>query len=192
MTTREGRRVQAGRRASAGGGVTTRDLADSSGDMAALSRRFPPRPAQDEGWPATSQRRGRVLARLLAAPFTAGSPSLHSSRRIGLTKLVHWLEQQPGRTWQERWVASGADAAGNLTWRELAASWLRDTGRASASPRTDFIVLGRGVLLLPMGYFGDDRAPGTGWLEPCARSNWNEPASFRRRLGRLAAGRWRR
>src|SRR5215472_3049555 len=161
MTTREGRRVQADRRASAGGGVTTRDLAGSSGDMAALSRRFPPRPAQDEGWPATSQRRGHVLARLLAAPFTAGSPSLHSSRRIGLTKLVQWLEQHPGRTWQERWVASGADAAGNLAWRELAASWLRDTGRASASPRTDFIALGRGVLLL---ICGDVIRPSLAWL----------------------------
>jgi integrase len=163
MTTREGRRAQAGRRASADGGVTTRDLADGKpgGDMAALSRRFPPRPAQVEGWPASSQRRGHVLARLFAAPFTAGSPSLHSSQRIGLTKLVHWLEQHPGRTWQERWLASGADAAGNLAWRELAASWLRDAGRASASPRADFIALGRGVLLL---ICGDVIRPSLRWL----------------------------
>ena len=38
--------------------------------MTGLSQRFPPRPAQD-GWPATRQRRGYVLARLLAPPFTA-------------------------------------------------------------------------------------------------------------------------
>ena len=47
--------------------------------MAGLSRRFPPRPAQD-GWPATSQRRGHVLARLFAPLFTAGRENLQSSR----------------------------------------------------------------------------------------------------------------
>jgi hypothetical protein len=67
-----------------------------------------------------------------------------SPARIGLTKLLHWLGEQPGRTWQQRWVASGADAAGNLGWRELAGKWLRDTGWASGNPRTGFIALGRG------------------------------------------------
>ena len=129
--------------------------------MAGLSRRFPPRPAQDGGWPATSQRRGYVLARLFAPPFTAGRDKLQSSRRIGLTKLVHWLEEQPGRTWQDRWVTSGADAAGNLAWREMAASWLRSTGWASGNPRTDFIALGRGVLSL---ICGDVIRPSLPWL----------------------------
>jgi hypothetical protein len=87
--------------------------------MAGLSRRFPPR-APGADWPVTGQRRGHVLARLFTPPFTAGRNDMQSSRRIGLTKLLHWLEEQPGRTWQQRWVASGADAAGNLGWRELA------------------------------------------------------------------------
>ena len=123
MTTREGRRAQDRRRASQDSRVTTRDHACDRPDsqMAGLSRRFPPRPAQD-GWPETSQRRGHVLARLFAAPFTADRDGQQSSRRTGLTKLVHWLEEQPGRTWQDRWVASGADAAGNLagTGRSMA------------------------------------------------------------------------
>ena len=163
MTTREGRRVQAGRPAPEDGGVTTRDHAGDRPDsqLACLARRFPPRPAQDHGWPATSQRRGHVLARLFAPPFTAGRDGLQSSRRIGLTKLVHWLEEQPGRTWQDRWVASGADAAGNLAWRELAAAWLRDTGWASGNPRTDFIALGRGILPL---ICGDVIRPSLAWL----------------------------
>ncbi|HUL25346.1 MAG TPA: hypothetical protein VLW44_06210, partial [Streptosporangiaceae bacterium] len=162
MTTREGRRVQADRRASAGGTATAGDQAGDrpGGQMAGLSRRFPPR-APGEDWPATGQRRGHVLARLFGAPFTDGRDKLQSSRRIGLTKLVHWLEAQPGRTWQDRWVASGADAAGNLGWRELAGSWLRGTGWASANPRTDFIALGRGVLPL---ICGDVIRPGLGWL----------------------------
>ena len=162
MTTREGRRVQADRRAAAGGRATAWDHAGDgpAGQMAGLSRRFPPR-ALEEDWPATGQRRGHVLARLFAPPFTADRDKLQSSRRIGLTKLVHWLEAQPGRTWQDRWVASGADAAGNLGWRELAGSWLRDTGRASGNPRTDFIALGRGVLPL---ICGDVIRPSLGWL----------------------------
>ena len=163
MTTREGRRAQARRRASQDGRVTTRDHAGEGpeGQMAGLSRRFPPRPAQDGGWPETSQRRGHVLARLFAAPFTADRDEQQSSRRIGLTKLVHWLEEQPGRTWQDRWVASGADAAGNLAWRGLAASWLRGTGWASTNPRTDFIALGRGLLPL---ICGDVIRPSLPWL----------------------------
>ena len=162
MTTREGRRVQAGRHASAGGRATARDHAGDrpEGQMAGLSRRFPPR-ALEADWPATGQRRGHVLARLFAPPFTAGRDKLQSSRRIGLTKLVHWLEEQPGRTWQDRWVASGADAAGNLGWRELAGSWLRGTGWASGNPRTDFIALGRGVLPL---ICGDVIRPSLSWL----------------------------
>ena len=73
MTTREGRRVQADRRAAAGGGATARDHAGDGpeGQMAGLSRRFPPR-APEADWPATGQRRGHVLARLFAPPFTAG------------------------------------------------------------------------------------------------------------------------
>jgi len=162
MTTREGRRVQADRRAAAGGRATAWDHAGDgpAGQMAGLSRRFPPR-ALEEDWPATGQRRGHVLARLFAPPFTADRDKLQSSRRIGLTKLVHWLEAQPGRTWQDRWVASGAGAAGNLEWRELAGSWLRGTGWASGNPRTDFIALGRGVLPL---ICGDVIRPSLGWL----------------------------
>ena len=162
MTTREGRRVQADRHAAAGGRATARDHAGdrSEGQMAGLSRRFPPR-ALEADWPVTGQRRGHVLARLFAPPFTADQNDMQSSRRIGLTKLLHWLEEQPGRTWQQRWVASGADAAGSLGWRELAGKWLRDTGWASGNPRTDFIALGRGVLPL---ICGDVIRPSLSWL----------------------------
>ncbi len=187
MTTREGRRVQSGRRASAGGGVTTQDVAGGKpgGEVAALPPRFLPRPAHGEGWPATSQRRGQVLARLLASPFTTGNPGMQSSRRIGLTKLMQWLQEQPGDTWQDRWVASGADAAGNLAWRGLAASWLRQTGRASGNPRTDFIALGRGVLPL---ICGDVIRPSLAWLlTPSAPKNLAAEMARSRDPGGFAA-----
>ena len=46
--------------------------------MAELSRRFPSRPALESDWPVTGQRRGHVLARLLAPPFTDGGDKLSS------------------------------------------------------------------------------------------------------------------
>jgi hypothetical protein len=40
------------------------------------------------------------------------------TRRRGPNKLLDWLQRQPGGTWQERWLASGADAAG-FDWADL-------------------------------------------------------------------------
>jgi len=44
--------------------------------------------------------------------------SRDKTRRRGLAKLLDWLQGKPGDTWQERWLASGADAAGS-GWTEL-------------------------------------------------------------------------
>jgi hypothetical protein len=35
-----------------------------------------------------------------------------------LTKLQDWLQRQPGDTWQDRWLASGANTAG-FDWADL-------------------------------------------------------------------------
>jgi hypothetical protein len=45
-----------------------------------------------------------------------------------VTALLDWLGAQPGQTWQDRWLASGADAAG-AAWRDIPAQWLRASGR---------------------------------------------------------------
>lgn len=45
-----------------------------------------------------------------------------------LTRVLDWLSAQPGDTWQQRWLSSGADAAGNVGWRDAAVSWLRTDG----------------------------------------------------------------
>ncbi|MGW3635836.1 hypothetical protein ACWD7F_37970 [Streptomyces sp. NPDC005122] len=62
-------------------------------------------------WLQAEEPRGRVLERTLALPFTADSDANQHSRQRGLVKLLDWLEDQPGRTWQDRWLASGADEA---------------------------------------------------------------------------------
>lgn len=77
-----------------------------------LLQRFPPRPVPG-GWAMTVQPKQQVISRLLAAPFAAESAHLQRDRRRGLIRVLGWLEQQPGDTWQDRWITSGADAEGN-------------------------------------------------------------------------------
>jgi integrase len=81
--------------------------------------RFPPRPAAAE-WPATAGSRDQTAERLAGLlPGKAGA----------LEALLDWLEGQDGSSWQQRWLASGADTAG-AAWWQLARDWLhRRPGR---------------------------------------------------------------
>ncbi|MGH2705522.1 MAG: hypothetical protein ACRDJ4_10640 [Actinomycetota bacterium] len=93
----------------------------------AARTRFPPRlPVAD--WPATRQSREEILRQLTSAPFVLEKANSQQIRRNGVSLLLDWLVDQPGETWQERWQASGADAAG-ATWRQLSTKWLHDRGR---------------------------------------------------------------
>ena len=93
---------------------------------AAARARFPARPVP-AAWPATAQSRQQVQEQLTHAPFTAGNATTEKIRRRGLRLVLDWLEDQPGATWQERWLASGAEAAG-AAWRDVPARWLREQG----------------------------------------------------------------
>jgi integrase len=81
------------------------------------------------GWPATCQEREAVWARLTGAPFAPVTPGGRhpGAYRRGLGLLLDWLEAQPGPTWQDRWLVSGADAAGR-SWRQIPLTWLRERG----------------------------------------------------------------
>jgi hypothetical protein len=77
----------------------------------ALPARFPARPVA-ASWPGTGQGRARVIELVNRASSAVPEPaSALRTRRQGLPVLLDWLADQPGRTWQERWLASGADAA---------------------------------------------------------------------------------
>jgi integrase/ribosomal protein S28E/S33 len=93
--------------------------------------RFPARPVA-QAWPASGQDRARVLALVAAAAAGLPESRIHANHRRGLPVLLDWLEEQPGRTWQQRWLASGADAAGEQ-WAAGPARWLRERGIYSAS-----------------------------------------------------------
>jgi integrase len=72
-----------------------------------------------EGWWQTRQDRDALAGRLLTTLTGPGAGrGRDQTRRRGLTKLLDWLESQPGDTWQDRWLASGADRAG-FDWAGL-------------------------------------------------------------------------
>ncbi len=87
--------------------------------------RFAPR-VPPASWPATRQGAKEVLARVTSAPFGTASAS-RSRRALGAGLLFDWLADQPGRDWQQRWIASGADTARGA-WREVPTAWLRSHG----------------------------------------------------------------
>jgi Phage integrase family len=100
-------------------------------DRASDHRHVPPesqarRP--DLVWWQTCAPREAVLQRTRGLPFAANSPANLKTRERGLIKLLDWLEDQPGGTWQERWLASGAEEAGS-SWMRIPLDWLGARGR---------------------------------------------------------------
>ena len=138
----------------------SRPLPASPGPSEAMLRRFPPRPVP-ASWALTSQPRPQVAGRLLAPPFPTGRASLDQERRRGLIRVLDWLEAQPGDTWQDRWITSGADAAGNPAWRGLLGGWLAAAGRGPRDPEHVSLLAGRAIMLL---LSADVIRPSLGWL----------------------------
>jgi hypothetical protein len=137
-----------------------RPLPAGPGPSVALLQRFPPRPVPASR-ALTSQPKPQVIGTLLAPPFPAGRASLDQERRRGLTRMPGWLETRPGDTWQDRWITSGADAAGNPAWRGLLAGWLAAAGRGPRDPEHVSLLAGRAVMLL---ICADVIRPSPGWL----------------------------
>ena len=81
-------------------------------------------------WPATRLGHGPAREQLTCPPFTREVASSQETRARGLARLLDWLAGQPGATWQERWLASGAEEAG-ADWAQLPIRWLQDRGRRS-------------------------------------------------------------
>lgn len=110
-----------------------------------LRLRFPPRPTAS-AWAVTRLSRQGVDQRLLAAPFTADTPTGEDNRRRGARIVLDWLATRPGETWQQRWLASGAQADGRSDWRSFPLGWRKAT--TSWDCRFDPKVLGAGLLSL--------------------------------------------
>jgi integrase len=120
--------------------------------------RFPPRPAATM-WPQTRLSRQRVLQRLHAAPYTVDTQAGEENRRRGVRIVLDWLQTQPGDTWQQRWLASGAGSDGRIDWRSFPVRWRKASTLWDC--RFDPTVLGTGLLSLMCA---DVIRPGLGWL----------------------------
>ena len=68
-------------------------------------------------WPATEAGRSEVLAKILTPPFALDHAGSQQKRRLGVLAVVNWLQAQPGDTWQDRWLASGAESQPD--WQHL-------------------------------------------------------------------------
>jgi hypothetical protein len=123
-----------------------------------LRARFPARPVT-ASWPRTRLTRRAVLDLLAAAPFIADTRAGEDNRRRGVRIVLDWLETQPGDTWQQRWLASGADHDGRIDWRGLPIRWRKAS--TSFDCRFDAMVLGTGLLSLMCA---DVIRPSLAWL----------------------------
>ena len=131
-----------------------------SAEALALMGKFPPRPVPP-AWAATGQDRTAVVRRMLAPPFLVSDSKARHWRKLTLLKVLDWLELHPGKTWQERWDATGAGVDGHRDWRAGLLADLRAAG--ALGPRGEQIgsVLGLGLIQL-IG--GDVLRPGLPWL----------------------------
>ena len=76
-------------------------------------------------WPASLQARRAGHGELTGAAVS-GAGRQPAQRRRGLEDLLDWLEDQDGDSWQQRWLASGAEAAGS--------AWLAAARRSGWQP----------------------------------------------------------
>ena len=123
-----------------------------------LLRRFPPRPVPD-AWPRTRLTQAGLDGLLTGEPSAVAGQAGEQNRRRGTRIVLDWLQAQPGLTWQQRWLASGADEDGRADWRAFPVRW-----RAAAAPQAgtwDAKVVTTGLLSL---ICADVIRPGIRWL----------------------------
>jgi integrase len=147
---------------------------------AAPPRHQPARPSAT-AWPATSQDRHAVCGHLTGPPFAPATAKGRTGNKLGLQLLLDWLADQPGDTWQGRWLASGADTAGG-SWRQVTADWLRGHGHHSGHRQE---VLTRAVVV---AISADLIRPSLSWLAEAnfrkgilvnALAQFRDPEGFR-------------
>ncbi|HEX9176746.1 MAG TPA: site-specific integrase [Mycobacterium sp.] len=111
--------------------MTTLDIEPDVDRTPTIVRTHPrPAPRQVEtDWPTTCLDRKQAWQLLNSAPLTPSRVDIRhpNAYPTGVGLLLDWLADQPGQTWQQRWIATGADADGRC-WRQIPAQWLREHG----------------------------------------------------------------
>jgi hypothetical protein len=149
---------------------------------AAARKTFPPRPVIAD-WPMTGLDRDATLEMLAGPPFASHHPGSERGRLRGVKLAVAWLADQPGLTWQQRWLASGAEAAGPGWKTTCCVPWLDDHD-VTVVQRLDLVSIG----LISM-ICADLVRPSVCWLAAKGVSSWamarnlqaaRDPAGFAR------------
>ncbi|MDP9847377.1 tyrosine-type recombinase/integrase [Streptosporangium lutulentum] len=123
-------------------------------------------------WTATTHSERQILEDLNHHPGRA-TGTTHDQRKRGVRKLLLWLKDFPGETWQQRWYATPAHSLGGK-WDEEALAWLVDH---------DPTVQKRGALKAGFLWLvcADVLRPDVEWLSTIIRSrHWRNPmATYR-------------
>lgn len=81
----------------------------------------------DTAWPTTALDRDRAWTLLTSPAFVLEDYDKQCDRRRGLGLALDWLDEQPGQTWQDRWMASGIENTAKA-WRSILGGWLEQHG----------------------------------------------------------------
>jgi hypothetical protein len=122
-----------------------------------LRARFPARSAA-ACWPDTAQTLEQAMRQLACPPFLHERKATQAARRRGAVKLLRWLASFPGDTWQQRWLASGAEDHSGGSWVQCPLQWLRERGQSASYDQED---LSAGLLML---ICADVIRPGVAWM----------------------------
>jgi hypothetical protein len=104
--------------------------------------------------------RGQVWEYLVSPPFIKTVSAPERARRRGVAIVLGWLGHQPGDSWQDRWLAAGAEADPAADWRLLPLAWNLH-GRGGAPRQRDQHAVAPGLLSL---IAADVLRPGLAWL----------------------------
>jgi hypothetical protein len=122
-----------------------------------LRARFPARSAA-ACWPDTAQTLEQTMRRLARPPFLHQRQATQAARQRGAAKLLRWLASFPGDTWQQRWLAAGAQDHPGGSWVQCPLRWLRERGQSASYDQDD---LSAGLLML---ICADVIRPGVPWM----------------------------
>ncbi|MBF6439574.1 tyrosine-type recombinase/integrase [Nocardia cyriacigeorgica] len=123
----------------------------------ALRTKFPPR-VNPADWPHTLQERVDVVARLAGERFRVANPGSQRNIRRGISKTLDWLEQFPGESWQDRWLASGSQTRLGRNWLDGPLQSRREAGVIRTNDPAD-LMAGLNLLIC-----GDVIRPSMTWL----------------------------
>jgi hypothetical protein len=113
-------------------------------------------------WPATTLAKLQIMNDLNQHPHRAPGTT-HDQRRRGVGRLLLWLEDFPGETWQQRWCATPSYSLGDR-WEEKGLAWL-DNHKIST---------GKGILKTGLLWLvcADILRPDVEWLSTIIKSGY--------------------